>query len=56
VIVAFSGSRELWRAALAAGAARTILKDEDPQTLLVAIRTAAQRKGKHRKRDGVPDG
>jgi CheY-like chemotaxis protein len=43
VIVAFSGSRELWRAARAAGAARTILKDEDPQTLLEAIRTAAQR-------------
>jgi CheY-like chemotaxis protein len=40
-VVAFSGSRELWREARAAGAAYTVLKDEDPQTLLTTIRTAA---------------
>lgn len=43
VVVAFSGSRELWREARAAGAAHAVLKDEDPHTLLETIRTAARR-------------
>jgi DNA-binding NarL/FixJ family response regulator len=42
-VVAFSGSRELWREARAAGAALMILKDEDPESLLEAIRAAARR-------------
>lgn len=42
-VVAFSGSRELWREARDAGAAVTLLKDEDPQRLLQAIRAAASR-------------
>ena len=41
-VVVFSGSRELWRAAQAAGAARTVLKDEDPSMLLAAIRAVAR--------------
>jgi DNA-binding NarL/FixJ family response regulator len=40
-VVALSGSRELVRDALAAGAAFTVLKDEDPRELLKVIRTAA---------------
>jgi DNA-binding NarL/FixJ family response regulator len=43
VVVAFSGSRELWHEARAAGAAYTLLKDEDPQLLVETIRTAARR-------------
>jgi CheY-like chemotaxis protein len=43
VVVVFSGSRELWREARAAGAAHMILKDEDPESLLEAIRAAARR-------------
>lgn len=43
VVVAFSGSRALWHEARAAGAAYTLLKDEDPQTLVETIRTAARR-------------
>jgi DNA-binding NarL/FixJ family response regulator len=42
VVVAFSGSRELWREARAAGATHTILKDEDPRRLVEAIRAAWQ--------------
>jgi DNA-binding NarL/FixJ family response regulator len=41
VVVAFSGSRELWREARDAGAAHTLLKDEDPNTLVETIRIAA---------------
>lgn len=43
VVVAFSRSRELWHEARAAGASYTLLKDEDPQTLVETIRTAARR-------------
>jgi DNA-binding NarL/FixJ family response regulator len=43
VVVAFSGSRALWREARAAGAAHTLLKDEDPATLVETIRAAARR-------------
>jgi DNA-binding NarL/FixJ family response regulator len=42
VVVAFSGSRELWRAARTAGAAYTLLKDADPATLLETIRVAGR--------------
>jgi DNA-binding NarL/FixJ family response regulator len=42
-IVAVSGSRQLMREALAAGAAATILKDAEPAELLAAIRMAAGR-------------
>lgn len=41
--MAFSGTRELWREARAAGAAHAILKDEDPHTFLEAIRATARR-------------
>jgi DNA-binding NarL/FixJ family response regulator len=40
-VVALSGSRELIRDAVAAGAAYAILKDEDPARMLEVIRTAA---------------
>jgi DNA-binding NarL/FixJ family response regulator len=40
-VVAFSGSRELWRDARAAGAAHAVLKDDDPERLLDAIRDAS---------------
>jgi DNA-binding NarL/FixJ family response regulator len=43
VVVALSGSHELIREAVAAGAAFTVLKDEDPQRLLDVIRAAASR-------------
>jgi DNA-binding NarL/FixJ family response regulator len=43
VVVAVSGSRELWHEARAAGAAYTLLQDADPQLLVETIRTAAQR-------------
>jgi len=43
VVVAFSGSRALWHEARTAGAAYALLKDEDPQTLVETIRTAARR-------------
>lgn len=43
VVVAFSGSRELWRQARAAGASHTVLKDEDPATLVETILAAARR-------------
>jgi DNA-binding NarL/FixJ family response regulator len=42
-VVAMSGSRELVRDALAAGAFSTVLKDEDPQRLLEIIQTAVDR-------------
>jgi DNA-binding NarL/FixJ family response regulator len=42
-VVALSGSRELMRDALAAGAAVTLLKDVDPAELLDLIRSAAGR-------------
>jgi DNA-binding NarL/FixJ family response regulator len=41
VVVALSGSHELIRDAVAAGAAFTVLKDVDPQRLLHVIRAAA---------------
>lgn len=41
-VVAFSGSRQLWREARDAGATVTLLKDEDPQRLLQAIRAVAR--------------
>jgi DNA-binding NarL/FixJ family response regulator len=40
-VVALSGSRELTRDAVAAGAAFSVLKDEDPQRLLDVIRAAS---------------
>ncbi|MEA2161690.1 MAG: hypothetical protein QOD66_4070 [Solirubrobacteraceae bacterium] len=40
-VVALSGSRELMRDAVAAGAAFTMLKDEDPQRLLEVIQAAS---------------
>jgi DNA-binding NarL/FixJ family response regulator len=40
-VVALSGSRELIREAVAAGAAYTLLKDVDPEQLLRVIRAAA---------------
>jgi DNA-binding NarL/FixJ family response regulator len=40
-VVALSGSHELMREAVAAGAAFTVLKDEDPQRLLEVIQTAS---------------
>jgi DNA-binding NarL/FixJ family response regulator len=40
-VVALSGSRELMRDAVAAGACVTVLKDEDPLRLLDMIRTAS---------------
>jgi DNA-binding NarL/FixJ family response regulator len=40
-VVTMSGSRELMRDAVAAGAVYTVLKDEDPQRLLEIIQTAA---------------
>jgi DNA-binding NarL/FixJ family response regulator len=40
-VVALSGSRELIRDAVAAGAAFTLLKDEDPHRLLEVIEAAA---------------
>jgi DNA-binding NarL/FixJ family response regulator len=40
-VVALSGSRELMREALAAGAVFTVLKDEEPQRLLELIREAS---------------
>jgi DNA-binding NarL/FixJ family response regulator len=40
-VVALTGSRELIRDAVAAGAAATVLKDEDPQLLLDVIQGAA---------------
>jgi DNA-binding NarL/FixJ family response regulator len=43
VVVALSGSHELTREAVAAGAAFAVLKDEDPQGLLNVIRAAASR-------------
>lgn len=43
VVVALSGSRELMRDAVAAGAAVTVLKDEDPQRLLEVIAAAPGR-------------
>lgn len=42
-VVAFSGARTLWREARAAGAAYTVLKDDDPQRLLDTIRAARGR-------------
>jgi DNA-binding NarL/FixJ family response regulator len=42
-VVALSGSRELMRDAVAAGAALTLLKDVDPAELLDLIRSAAAR-------------
>jgi DNA-binding NarL/FixJ family response regulator len=41
VVVALSGSRELMRDAVAAGASVTVLKDEDPQRLLEVIAAAS---------------
>jgi DNA-binding NarL/FixJ family response regulator len=41
VVVALSGSHELMRDAVAAGAAFTLLKDVDPERLLQVIRAAA---------------
>jgi DNA-binding NarL/FixJ family response regulator len=41
-VVALTGSRELMRDAVAAGAAATVLKDEDPQLLLDVIQAAAR--------------
>ncbi len=41
-VVVFSGSRERWREARAAGVTHTLLKDEDPQRLLESIRAAAE--------------
>ena len=43
VVVALSGSRELMREALAAGAAFAVLKEEEPERLLAVIRAAAER-------------
>jgi CheY-like chemotaxis protein len=43
VVVALSGSHELIRDAVAAGASFTVLKDVDPGRLLEVIRTAAGR-------------
>jgi DNA-binding NarL/FixJ family response regulator len=40
VVVALSGSRELTKDAVAAGAAITLLKDVDPDELLAVIRSA----------------
>jgi DNA-binding NarL/FixJ family response regulator len=40
-VVALSGSRELMRDAVAAGAISTVLKDEDPQRLLEVIHAAS---------------
>jgi two-component system, NarL family, nitrate/nitrite response regulator NarL len=40
-VVALSGSRELMRDAVAAGAVSTVLKDEDPQRLLEVIQAAS---------------
>jgi DNA-binding NarL/FixJ family response regulator len=40
-VVALSGSRELMREAVAAGAVFTVLKDEEPQRLLELIREAS---------------
>jgi DNA-binding NarL/FixJ family response regulator len=42
-VVAFSGARTLWREARAAGAAYTVLKDDDPERLLDTIRSACGR-------------
>jgi DNA-binding NarL/FixJ family response regulator len=42
-VVALSGSRELMRDAIAAGAAFTLLKEVDPAQLLTVIRAAAGR-------------
>jgi DNA-binding NarL/FixJ family response regulator len=42
VVVALSGSHELTRDAVAAGAAFTVLKDVDPERLLQVIRAAAR--------------
>jgi DNA-binding NarL/FixJ family response regulator len=42
VVVALSGSREMWREARAAGVADTILKDEDPDRLVAVIRAAVR--------------
>jgi DNA-binding NarL/FixJ family response regulator len=42
-VVALSGSRELMRAAVAAGACSTVLKDADLSELLATIRLAATR-------------
>ncbi len=42
-VVALSGSRELMRAAVAAGACSTVLKDADLAELLATIRLAATR-------------
>lgn len=42
VVVALSGSREMWREARAAGVTCTILKDEDPDRLVATIRAAVQ--------------
>ncbi len=42
-VVALSGSRELMRAAVAAGACSTVLKDADLSELLATIRRAATR-------------
>lgn len=42
-VVALSGSRELMRAAVAAGARSTVLKDADLADLLATIRLAATR-------------
>ena len=41
-VVAVSGSRELVREALAAGAVYTVLKDEEPERLLEVIQAAAR--------------
>jgi len=41
IVVALSGSRELWREAIAAGASYTLLKETDPEHLLETIRAAA---------------
>jgi DNA-binding NarL/FixJ family response regulator len=43
VVVALSGSRELSRDAIAAGAAFSLLKDVHPEKLLAVIRAAARR-------------
>jgi DNA-binding NarL/FixJ family response regulator len=40
-VIALSGSPELMPAAVRAGAARTLLKEEDPDVILDAIRAAA---------------